>query len=72
MTYKQRLRQIKITLKRPYHVFTLAPRARSVKERILILEAANKEVLSFSGESRFSCIKEAEKYIKQLKDTGNL
>ena len=37
MTYKQRLREIKIALKRPYHTFTLAPRARSVKDIILIL-----------------------------------
>lgn len=72
MTFKQRLRQVKITLKRPYHVFTIAPKARSTKDLILILEASNKEMLSFSGESRFDCIKKAEEYIKQLKDTGTL
>lgn len=72
MTYKQRLRQVKIKLKRPYHVFTLAPKARSVKQMILILEASNKDTRSFSGESRFDCIKKAEEYIKQLKDTGTL
>jgi len=72
MTYKKRLRQIKITLKRPYHIFSIAPGAKSIKSLMLILEAANKDVLSFSGESRFDCIKEAEKYIKQLEDTGTL
>ena len=72
MTYKQRLRQIKITLKRPYHTFSIAPGARRVKDLILILEAANKDMLTFSGESRFDCIKRAEEYIKQLKDTGTL
>ena len=72
MTYKQRLKQIKITLKRPYHTFSIAPGAKNIKNMILILEAANKDILSFPGESRFDCIKGAEVYIKQLKDTGTL
>lgn len=72
MTYKQRLRQLKITLKRPYHTFSIAPGAKSVKDLMLILEAANKDILSFPGESRFECIKNGEDYIRQLKDTGTL
>lgn len=74
--YDDRLEVIKKVLKRPYHFFTLGPSAKNTRLKLLILETAftgkGFHEISFSGNTRFECIRNGEEYVQQMRDTGNL
>lgn len=74
MTFKERLDVAKRGLKRRYHFFSLDPNDRSGRQKILVLESSDPDrgELKFVGLSRFDCIKEAEEYLKQEIEVGNV
>lgn len=68
MTLGQRLKEVKLTLEKPYHLF-----AKSNTGKILLyLEGTDKSKLEFSGNSMADVLETAETYIEHEKKMGAL
>ena len=74
MTLNERIHNIRLTLQKPFHFFTLLP-GKSVKTSpvVLVLEdEAGINRFSFQGNSIVEAIENAEKYIEGEKKMGSL
>ena len=73
MTLNERIHNIRLTLQKPFHFFTLLS-GKSIKTSLTVLiledEAGNR--FSFQGNSIVEAIENAEKYIEGEKKMGSL
>ena len=68
MTLGQRLKEVKLTLEKPYHLFAKTSNGKIV----LYLEGTDKSKLEFSGNSIADVLETAETYIDHEKKMGSL
>jgi len=68
MTLGDRIKEIRLILQRPYHIFACLPNGSI----ILILENEAGQRLSFSGDTIVGAVKTAEEYIEHERKMGSL